>query len=195
MNNLEFKPEIIFILISTLATILSCLAAWRSISIAKRALQLAEITQIRNDAPLSLYLIDCFRIQPPNINSGKCCFCFSLMITNKSVQPNSIVTIELQVDCIYSDGRKIKYSIPHSPLIANQINEIDISPFECPILINGKETLSKYALFPELGIIPSEVRCESYKVIVTDADGKNVTVSNLIMSDFSDEKNQKNKTK
>src|SRR5882672_3549125 len=108
------KTEIILACVSASAAIFSASMAFRSSCIAKRALRLGEANQAKLEAPLSLYLADGFRYRMTDQLQQQI-LAFSISVTNRSTQANSIVRIELHLDCVLDDGRKIEFIMSHTP--------------------------------------------------------------------------------
>lgn len=183
------KPELTLACIAASAAIFSASMAFRSSCIAKRALRLGEANQAKQEAPLSLYLADGFRYRTKDRLQGQQILAFSLSVTNKSTQANSIVRLELHIDCVMADGRKVEFILPHTPLLASRINQAQLTPFDCPSLLAPKESRSRWALFPESGTVPPEARRDAYRIVMTDSDGKTASVTSLIVSDLPSDTN------
>lgn len=184
------KAELILACVSAIAAISSALIAFRSSCIAKRVLRLSEASQMKLEAPLSLYLADGFRHRTGDPLQEQI-LAFSILVTNRSTQANSIVRIELHIDCVSDDGRKVEFIMSHTPLLANRINQAQLTPFDCPSLFAPKESRSRWALFPEQGIVPSQARRDAYRIVMTDSDGKTASVTSLIVSDLPNDTNAK----
>jgi hypothetical protein len=187
----EMKPELILACVSVTAAIFSACMAFRSSCIARRALRLNEANQAKQEAPLSVYLADSFRYRTKGHQQKQQILAFSISVTNRSTQPNSIVRIELHVDCVSDEGRKIEFVMTHNPLLASQIKQAQLTPFDCPSLFATKESRSRWALFSESGIVPPHVRRDAYRIVMTDTDGKTASVTSLIVGDLSDDTNAK----
>jgi hypothetical protein len=185
------KPELILACVSVAAAIFSACMAFRSSCIAKRALRLNEANQAKQEAPLSLYLAEGFRYRVKDDLQKQQILAFSISVTNRSTQSNSIVRIELHIDCLADDGRKMEFVMTHNPLLAGQINHAQLTPFDCPSLFATKESRSRWALFSESGIVPPHVRRDEYRIVMTDSDGRTASVTSLIVSDLPNDTNPK----
>jgi hypothetical protein len=192
------KVELTLACVSVAAAIFSASMAFRSSCIAKRALRLNEVNQAKQEAPFSLYLADGFRYRTKDQLQKQQILAFSILVTNRSTQPNSIVRIELHIDCVSDEGRKIEFVMTHNPLLASQINQAQLTPFDCPSLFATKESRSRWALFSESGIVPPQIRRDEYRIVMTDSDGRTASVTSLIVSDLPNDTNpqiQKSKTR
>jgi len=185
------KTELILACVSVTAAIFSASMAFRSSCIAKRALRLSEANQKRLEAPLSLYLADGFRYRTRDQSQSQQILAFSISVTNRSTQANSIVRIELHIDCVLDDGRKVEFIMSHTPLLASRINQAQLTPFDCPSLFVPKESRSRWALFSESGIVPLQARRDAYRIVMTDSDGKTASVTSLILSEMPNDTNAK----
>jgi hypothetical protein len=185
------KPELILACVSVTAAIFSASMAFRSSCIAKRALRLSEANQARLEAPLSLYLADGFRYRTTDQLQEQQILAFSISVTNRSTQANSIVRIELHLDCVLDDGRKIEFILSHTPSLASRINQAQLTPFDCPLLFTPKESKSRWVLFLESGTVPLEARRDAYRIVMTDSDGKTASVTSLIVSNLPNDTNSK----
>lgn len=180
------KTELILVGTSAIAAVFSVFMAWRSNLIARQALKLARVNQAKQEAPLSLYLVNGFRYRIRKKGVNRRLLGFSLSLTNTSTQPNSAVRIELHVDCVTSEGWKITYVLPHDSSLAKQFIHADMTPFECPALLSPKESRSRWALFDESDVIPATARRDQHRIVVADVAQKTATVTSLIISELYD---------
>ena len=136
-------------------------------------------------ALFSLYLMDGFRSKAVANGQPIRILSFSISITNTASVSNSIMRVELHVECLGKEGKSVKYIIPHDSLLSKEIQGRDITPFECPKLFEPKESQSRWVLFAESPMIPDDVRRDSYSIVVTDALGATVQTNALIIKDLS----------
>ena len=109
---------------------------------------------------------------------------FTISVTNTSTQPNSIALMELHVDSVLAEGRKVEYILPHASDLSERIHQADLTPFDCPCALGPKASKTGWALFSESDVIQPGARPDSYRIVVTDALGKTSEVSSLIVRDL-----------
>lgn len=170
--------------VSALAAVFSAAFALWSISVAKKALRISERDIADKQAPFSLYLMDGFRIRADTDGRPTRILSFSVAITNTATIPNSVLRIELHVDCLGDDGKSVKYILPHDFSLSKAIRDREITPFKCPTLFDSKESKSMWVIFAESPVIPDTVRRDTYSLVVTDARGASVTTSAVLIRDL-----------
>jgi|GEM_PF-2220431 len=188
------KTEVLWAAIATIAAIVSALLAFWSTMIAKRALRLSERDTADRARQFSLYLIDGFRYKINAAKEWKSILAFSLSVTNSATQPNSIVRIELHVECLREDGQNVVYTLSHNPKLSESIVGLDLTPFECPVPFGPKEGRSGWVLFSESPVVPPRIRRDRYVIVLTDATGSDVRTTCLIVGELKHNEDQTDKS-
>lgn len=169
--------------VSALAAVAAALFAYMSVPIARRALRISERQLLDVDAPFRIYLTEGFRFRSPKTKESTRILGFSILITNTSSEPNSIVRLELHVECLQDDGRISKYVLPHDGKLTKCIKAPAITPIECPKSFEPRQSESRWALFSETPLIPEDLRRDSYSITVVDARGRVTQTSAILVKD------------
>lgn len=181
MNHTFTVPEIIAVISVTVA-LFSLTIAFYSARISRRSLRLNERESLARKGMLQLYLINGFRFSTqselhPHV------IAFSLSVTNTAKEPNSIINIDLHVECVRSNGELVEYMLPHDESLAPLIKGRQLTPFSIPLALSPLGAESRWALFSDANVIPPRIRRDRYRVVVTDARHEKSFVEAIILGD------------
>lgn len=185
MNHTFTVPEIIAAVAAT-AALISLTIALYSARISRRSLRLNESESMARKGILKLYLINGFRFSTPS-ELHPHIIAFSLSVTNTAKEPNSIISIDLHVECVQSNGELVEYMLPHDETLAPLIKGRQLSPFSIPLALSPLGAESRWALFSDAKIIPPRIRRERYRVVVTDTRNEKSFADAIILGDASHE--------
>jgi hypothetical protein len=169
-------------IVSALAAIAAAAFAFRSTSIASRALAIAKRQQELREASINPYLIDSLSQKEDEFEV----VAFSMSYTNRSDIANTIVRLDLELHYVTDNGVVSHLVFPATPEIRPNFELGRLSPLQVPISIGPRGSISGWAMFE----IPANARrgpTERYRVVATSALGDRVAQDSfLIRSVFSE---------
>lgn len=174
--------EFIWTIASAVAAVLSALYAFRSNTIAKKALALSQKEYADKRADFDLYVIDSYRWNEDSGTKRKFLL-FNITIKNKS-ETSSTFAANLEIEYINSDNTVSRIILEHNPELIKLMPKNEITPFSKDLRIDGKGIESKWFIFEQPTEVFKGYRIEKYTIRTTDTHGNFSSAHVSIMKDL-----------
>lgn len=169
---------------AAVAAFMSALYAYNSNRISQKALDIASAEHELKKDNLEFYLVDSFKIRTKKESEKYIVLAFHTSITNKSLSPNGITRLDIEISFTRSDGSAGNYIFPHSPSYIEIISERELTPFSVPCSVPPKEAISGWAIFGFPQERLSGIVINKYSISSLDSMGKITSVTSYLIKEF-----------
>lgn len=158
--------------VSVTAAVAAALWAWSSARSAAKSYGLALQQEMARSPNIDLYLIEGERVLLIGENTRT--YRFHIRATNRADAPNAIVEIFLELEYARGDVRGLRLAIPNR-------ESRDEPAILVPKLLQPKEAVSGWVVFPVPDELREGARAETYRVVFADASGNRFEVRPIII--------------
>lgn len=171
--------------IASLISLISALFAWRSNTIAKRALTIARQELQNKKSNFTLYLIDGYRIRDRK-GKPKKVLLFNITINNKSDLPNTFKAT-LKIEYLKEDGSVTRAIMEHNPSLSDSLKKNQLTIYPANIRVEEKSMTSQWLLFEQPTGVFDEYRIEKYSICILDSHLHEVSIEANLIKEIDDE--------
>lgn len=156
--------------IAFISMLAACTAAGAAIHVSRSSARMYSLSlkeQQRTEPAVEVYLADSRIRRLPN---NQCrVYVFRLLISNKSLNTNSITKLTLSFEYGRVEQPRSNLILPHDPNMARLLGVDSAEILRVPRPIASGEAISGVATFPIANALLSDESVESYTVTITDA--------------------------
>lgn len=175
------NAELVVSITSALAACIAAAFAYRSNTIAAKALEISRRTQDAHDASVTPYLIEGIHRKEDNAEV----VAFAVSYTNRSDIANSLVRIELEVHYFTKEGVVAHLLFPLAEHPSEAIELQSLPALHAPINLGARSTESGWLIFVlPAGALRGPV--ERYRVAALTATGERITMESFLIKTIQD---------
>jgi len=157
--------------------------AWRSYSISRHALRLTIQDYSEKKLPISPYLIYALTFV---FDEVKHC-AFAISYTNQSTAPESLASIELELEYVDEEGILGRAISSPVSLVSPPHMTVDFKKLQIPLNLGPKATESGWVVFRIPSSSNRKFHANAYRVRGRTSDGKKVDIETFLMRHITDE--------
>jgi hypothetical protein len=176
------KSSVIISLISAAAACIAIAISFVSYRVSKKSLAIYEKQYLKSVPDIDLYLNEGFT-ETSNDKSTRY-YVFSVTITNRSSENNSLALVEMNIYCSNDEGFMSKIVIPHEPGALSLISMPDLTMLPSNVDFNPAEVKSGWVLFKiDRGVLRNK-KIDSYKLEFSDSRNNKYELEPIIIKEI-----------
>ena len=186
LENMKLGLTDIASIASALAAFLALSISYRSNSIAKKALSIAETDNTRKNAKLSATLNDAYKATTEDTESHLFAICVT--IANQSDLPNTVSNVELAVSYRHNSDLLAKAILKHSQENIKIENVQNFQFSGTPIKLDAREAITEWFAFYAKKEHLKNTTIESYSLRIYDSLNQVTEVEPTMVNDIQSKK-------